>query len=47
MRTYDILHVIENQKDPYYASIPGIIINFLSRTNFHGSKGVRAIEVQL
>ena len=48
---YMFLHVKENQRDPYYAS--GAIINshwlelLLSRTNFHGPKGVRAIEVRL
>ena len=46
-------HVKENQRDPYYASWPGAIINPkwlklpLSRTKFHGPKGVRAIEVRL
>ena len=39
------------KKYPYYATWPGIIINThwlklpLSRTYFHGSKGVPAIEV--
>ena len=47
------LHVIEFQRNPYYASLPGVFINPhwlklpLSRTNFHGPKGVRAIEVRL
>ena len=37
----------------FYASWPGAMINIhylelpLSRTSFHGSKGVRAIEVRL
>ena len=45
--------MIENERDPCYASLPGIIINPhlleqpLSRTNFHGPKGVQAIEVRL
>ena len=45
--------MVENQRDPYYASVPGSIINphwlelSLSRTNFHRPKGVRAIEVRL
>ena len=47
------LHVKENQRNPYHASWSGAIINphwlelLLSRTNFHGPKGVRAIEVRL
>ena len=47
------LQVIENQRDSYYASWPGAIINpnwlelSLSRTNFNGPKGVRAAEVRL
>ena len=46
-------HVIEKQRDPHYFSWPGAVINPhwlelpLSRTNFHGPKGVRAIEVRL
>ena len=46
-------HIKENQRDPYYASWPGAIINPqwfelpLSRIKFHGPKGVRAIEVLL
>ena len=47
------LHVKENQRHSYYASWSGAIINphwlelVLSRTNFRGPTGVRAIEVQL
>ena len=49
MRTHNIpSYYIENQRGPYYASLPGAIIYPhwlelpLSRTNFHGPKGVRA-----
>ena len=47
------LPVIEKQRDTYYASWPGAIINPhwlelpLSQTNFHGPIGVQAIEVRL
>ena len=43
----------KNQRDPYYASGPGTIINPhwlelpLSRTNSHSPEGVRDIEVRL
>ena len=53
MRTHNISPCKENQRDPYYASWPGAIINPqwlelpLSWTNFHGPKGDRAIEVRL
>ena len=53
MRTHNIPPCKENQRDPYCASLPGAIMNPqwlelpLSRTNFHGLKGVRAIEVLL
>ena len=42
-----------SKRYPYYASLPGAIINPhwlelpLSRTNFYGPRGVRAIEVLL
>ena len=44
---------MENQRDLYYAAWPGAIINPhwlelpMCRTNFHGPKGVWAIEVRL
>ena len=53
MRSHKIPSCYSNQRDPYNASWPGAIINPhwlqlpLSRTNFHGPKGVRAIEVRL
>ena len=52
MSTQKIPSCYRNQRDPYYASFPGTIINPhwlelpMSRTNFHGPKGVRAIEVR-
>ena len=52
MRTHNIPSFLrKSKKYSYYATWPGAIINPhwlelpLSRTNFHGSKGVRAIEV--
>ena len=54
MKTYNIpLYWRKSKRYPYYTSWPGAIINPhlleqpLSRTNFHGPKGVRAIEVLL
>ena len=53
MRTHNIPSCYKNQRDPYYASSPGAFINPrwlelpLATTNFHGPKGVRAIEVRL
>ena len=50
MRTHNIPSCYRH---PYYASWPGAFINPhwlelpLSRNNFHGPKGVRAIEVRL
>ena len=52
MRTQNI-PLCYRKRDPYYASLPGAFINPhwlelpLSRTNFYGPKGVRAIEVRL
>ena len=46
-------HVIENKKHLWFVSCPGAVINThklklsMSRTHFHRSKGVRAIEVLL
>ena len=53
MKTHKIPLCYSNQRDPYNASRPGVINNPhwlelpLSRTNFHGPKDVRAIEVPL
>ena len=54
MRTHNIPSCYrKSERDPYYASRPGAFIYPhwlelpLSRTNFHGPKGVRAIEVRL
>ena len=53
MRTHKIPLCYSNQRDPYNASRPCVIINPhwlelpLSRTNFQGPKGVPAIEVRL
>ena len=54
MSTHKIPSCYRNSKRyPYYASCPGAIINPhwlelpLSRTNFHGPKVVRTIEVLL
>ena len=49
--SFELPHIEENERYPYYSSLPGSIINPqwlelpLSRTNFHSPKGVRAIEV--
>ena len=57
MSTLNIQSLLENQKDFHklslFASRPGAMINPqwlelpMSRTNFHGPKYVRAIEVRL
>ena len=51
MRSHNIPSCYRKSKRFYYASSPGAIINPhwlelpLSQTNFHGPKGVQAIEV--
>ena len=54
MRTHNIpSRKRKSKRYPYYSSWPGAMINIhqlelpLSRTNIHGSKGVRVIEVLL